>query len=133
LSTDTAGDEALVYFIQSERGGPIKIGRSTRRSISARLSTLRSSSPANLVVRRLLEGGAQAERELHERFSAFRLHGEWFHPDAEIAIAAEAIDCEGDLHVSTPLGDNDRSIEHILGCVQNLEFYLSLSVLPEPA
>ena len=65
----------MVYFVQDMRKHFIKIGYSNQ--MSARLQTLRSEFG---LVRLLAttEGMAERERELHKRFHADRVKGEWF-------------------------------------------------------
>jgi|SRR5579859_1366545 len=70
----------VVYFVQSVIGGPIKIGKSV--DPMARLIQLQSGSPFQL--RLLATTAKDIELELHERFAADRLHGEWFHPSQEL-------------------------------------------------
>ena len=73
-------DPAIAYFIGGEVGG-IKIG--IARDVTTRLVTLQCGSPIALRVLATCAGGRSAERAYHARFSAHRLHGEWFerHPD----------------------------------------------------
>lgn len=61
------------YFIQSEIG-PIKIGIS--KYIKGRVSNLQSASAFKLKCIGYLEGNK--EKELHNKFSQYRLSGEWF-------------------------------------------------------
>ena len=65
----------MVYFVQDMRKSLIKIGYSNK--VSARLQVLRSQFG---LVRLLAttEGMAERERELHKRFHADRVKGEWF-------------------------------------------------------
>lgn len=77
-----------VYVIQGEGGGPIKIGF-TARNVHARLEELQKGSPVRLVLLRALPGERALERDLHRRFAAYRLHGEWFHPADEILAYAK--------------------------------------------
>jgi hypothetical protein len=72
----------LIYAIQGEAGGPVKIGVAT--DIEARFRTIQSCSPVPLVVRAVQLGGYQEEEELHFRFRSSRLHGEWFEPSKEM-------------------------------------------------
>jgi hypothetical protein len=72
-----------VYFIRSERGGPVKIG--IARDIDSRLMSLQTAHPYPLkVIAVIPSGGKSKERELHQRFAADRLNGEWFEWNAEI-------------------------------------------------
>ena len=66
-----------VYFIQAATGGPIKIGVSS--DVKKRLTALQMCCPVPLRVLHTIPGGGHSlETELHKRFAAWRLHGEWF-------------------------------------------------------
>ena len=65
-----------VYFVQAERGGPVKIG--VTDDLDRRLSMLQASSAERLVVIYALPGDRRTELELHKRFSEHRIRGEWF-------------------------------------------------------
>ena len=69
--------EPEVYFIQAECG-PIKIGISV--TPAARLHLMQAASPSRLTLLATVPGGKPVERRYHQRFAAFRLHGEWFEP-----------------------------------------------------
>jgi hypothetical protein len=73
----TARGLTNIYFIQSVVGGPIKIG--TAYDIQGRLQQHQTGSPFLLQVIKTIENvPRKTERELHRRFDAYRLHGEWF-------------------------------------------------------
>jgi hypothetical protein len=78
VSTINGKDEALVYFIQAEHGGPIKIGIAA--DPHERLRELQVGSPYRLVIRMTRRGGVAAERRYQRQFKAHRLSGEWFAP-----------------------------------------------------
>jgi hypothetical protein len=63
------------YFIQSENGGNIKIGRTSQDPLK-RLANLQTGSPTKLRIVGLIKG--DKEEELHKRFDQYRVHGEWF-------------------------------------------------------
>lgn len=65
-----------VYMIQAVDGGPVKIGLASLPT--HRLSALQTSSAAKLKLLRLLDGGGDAEYDLHNRFAHLRIRGEWF-------------------------------------------------------
>lgn len=71
-----------VYFIQQGEDGPIKIGYST--TPEKRLQSLNTASPYPLYLRAVIEGGKKLEQELHERFAAYKMDGEWFSPHEEL-------------------------------------------------
>jgi len=76
--------EECVYFVASENGKRVKIGRSINPA--SRLKSLQSGSPSALRLVAVWPGGNSLERQLHERFATSRLHGEWFAMSAAIAM-----------------------------------------------
>ncbi len=66
----------VVYFIQEKARGSIKIGIS--ESPQERLAMLKTGSAHELVLLGVMQGGMKKEAELHERFAAHRISGEWF-------------------------------------------------------
>lgn len=74
--------EGLVYFVQSEKTYAIKIGF-TSGPVEKRISSLQTTHPYKLHLLAAIPGNREYEKSLHERFSLFRLNGEWFqaHPD----------------------------------------------------
>lgn len=78
---------AIVYFI-GPIDGPIKIGRTA--DLPRRLKTLSLANAAPLHVWAAVDRAPSVELEYHRRFSAHRLHGEWFarHPDILAEITA---------------------------------------------
>jgi hypothetical protein len=74
----------MIYFVQADIGGPIKIGHTTSLSMRNRLADLQCGSPFKLCVLRQERGNTARERELHLRFAHLRLHGEWFRAGREL-------------------------------------------------
>lgn len=72
----------MVYVIQQRNNGPIKIGKSG--DLINRMGVLKQGNPYSFQILAVLEGGAELERRLHQRFSRYRIYGEWFHPANEI-------------------------------------------------
>lgn len=69
-----------VYFIQDARTHAIKIGF-TDGDAADRAADLQTGNPGELVVLAVVAGGTRAdEAELHRRFAADRVAGEWFRP-----------------------------------------------------
>jgi len=64
----------IVYFIYC--AGRVKIGHTG--DLHGRLKQLAIHSPAPLTAVLVVKGGREVEQELHDRFAADRLHGEWF-------------------------------------------------------
>ena len=71
----------FTYFIQSEKGGPIKIGYTTQDP-NKRLRDLQVGSPAKLKLLGVIKGNK--ERALHHKFTTERSHGEWFEPSTKL-------------------------------------------------
>lgn len=79
--------ESLIYFVQAGEGGPIKIGYSV--APEERVKDFQCGNPWKLRLLRAFPGGVEEERELHARFAADRMHGEWFKPTPELVRLAE--------------------------------------------
>ena len=77
--------EPLVYFIRC--GDAVKIGYT--KDIDRRLAHIRMLNPNRVEVLAMMAGAVQLERDLHTRFSAQRVHGEWFRLDGELAELLE--------------------------------------------
>lgn len=71
-----------VYFIRCTASGLIKIGLS--ENPWKRLSKMQSDSPGQLEMLGVVGGDIVTEAELHDRFSASRLRGEWFNPTDDL-------------------------------------------------
>jgi len=81
----------VVYVVQAETGGPVKIGHTTWKARSRRLAELQTGNPERLVFRRVVDGERWLESALHEYFWESRLEGEWFELCDELAhLAPEA-------------------------------------------
>ena len=74
-----------LYFIQAERLGLIKIGK-TGNPVGNRLSSMQAESPDKLKLLFSVDYSADVdlEAELHNRFKELREHGEWFRPTADL-------------------------------------------------
>jgi len=73
-------DSDDLYFIQSDKTGMIKIGRS--KNPQKRLCQLQTGNPNKLKLIASFKGMGWKEKILHERLSRYRLEGEWFSYDA---------------------------------------------------
>lgn len=82
----------VVYFIQSGSDGPIKIGRSNDVAGRLRLFQTGSSAPLTLLATIATEDAKKLEGDLHERFSANGIGGEWFRPCPELLELIAASD-----------------------------------------
>lgn len=65
-----------VYFLQSDIGGPIKIGCSS--NIPRRAEEIQMYCPFRLVPIGTMDGDLIEEQKIHKQFERSRLHGEWF-------------------------------------------------------
>lgn len=70
-----------VYFIRS--GKVVKIGMSD--NVAKRMDQLKVSTHRKLKLVALADGGMALEKELHARFAAYRIRGEWFRWSQEIS------------------------------------------------
>lgn len=61
----------------------VKIGFSL--NVDERIATLQTAVPEKLELLALLEGWEKEEREFHARFSTYRLRGEWFRREGDLA------------------------------------------------
>ena len=86
----------MIYFIQPDCGGPIKIGHSV--NVAKRLNQLQGAHYEKLDVLLCMPGRKDLESKLHERFNALRLRGEWFSPGDDLLafIAASKQEQESD-------------------------------------
>ena len=75
------GSPTTAYFIRSHRTGYIKIGTSV--NARERLHGLANGYPDCFEL--LAVGGVEAE--LHDQLDRHRVHGEWFHPHADVLKA----------------------------------------------
>lgn len=73
----TADTQGTVYFIQMGADGPIKIGF-TSGKVRVRLEALQTGNPYRLRVVWETYATQTRETQLHERFAAYRMQGEWF-------------------------------------------------------
>lgn len=95
----------MIYFIQAEDGGPVKIGY-TGSSVKSRLTTLQVSSSKKLNVLAKIRGSKTFEKHLHNKFDHLRISGEWFKPEQELLnFIAELVELE-----ISDLPREDRSI-----------------------
>lgn len=67
-----------IFFVQSGKSGPIKIGRSADPDL--RLADLRAASPDELTLLAAVPGNLETERALRTQFAADHTRGGWFKP-----------------------------------------------------
>lgn len=81
----------MIYFIQAEVIGRIKIGYTSKGRLEKRISALNTASPVPLKLLCVIPGRPELERRLHRRFRSCRVKGEWFLPsDRLVAFIAKA-------------------------------------------
>lgn len=74
----------IIYAVQCGADGPIKIGICLVDRLESRLKNLQTACPYELRTLGTRAGTRSYEMELHRRFQAAHLRGEWFHPVKEI-------------------------------------------------
>ena len=72
-----------IYFIGCTEASRVKIGF-TQGSPYNRLAALQTGSPTRLVLAATISGDMSDERELHDKFAACRVRGEWFEMTDEL-------------------------------------------------
>lgn len=72
----------MIYFVQQDETGPIKIGCTT--NVDKRLAQLQIGSAVPLRLLGVMTGHHAQEASLHEQFAKDRLEGEWFSPSREL-------------------------------------------------
>lgn len=68
----------MIYFIQSGRGGPVKIGSAS--NVSKRLKEMQVGNPCPLRLLGVMDLNHSTESELHDMFKGIRVRGEWYWP-----------------------------------------------------
>lgn len=76
-------ERGWVYLISAKGTGTVKIGFS-RKYPTARQRNLQTANPHELQLLALVQGTRRDEQKYHERFSAFRIRGEWFRDDPSV-------------------------------------------------
>lgn len=74
----------VIYFVQSGKDGPIKIGYTTQGSLRDRLSKLQTGNQSKMILLGIEIGDRSHETRLHQMFAPGRLRGEWFRPDNDL-------------------------------------------------
>lgn len=82
-----------IYFIQSEHGGPVKVGRAD--DLAKRLVGLQTGRPDKLVVIAAAPGTRENESAMHRLLAPWRERGEWFSPSAPVMAAAALVNERG--------------------------------------
>lgn len=75
--------KGVVYFIKNGVQGRVKIGFSGSHNL--RLSTLQVSTPDTLTLLATIPGTVKTERRLQKRFASYKIRGEWYRLEGEVA------------------------------------------------
>lgn len=72
----------MIYFVQVENDGPIKIGFAA--DIHKRISELQIANPYELSLIGCMRGDKEKEKRLHKKFVKYWIRGEWFKPGKKL-------------------------------------------------
>ena len=78
-----------VYYIHAPEVGLVKIGFAA--DVAKRLRTLRSVSPARVVLIAVEDGDMALELQRHKQFNHLRERGEWFRVEPELIDHIESL------------------------------------------
>lgn len=73
-----------VYFVRAGNTGAVKIGCTSEACFAARIAAIQVGNPDRINVIRTVVGGIDVEAQIHHRFAANRLRGEWFTFDPDM-------------------------------------------------
>jgi hypothetical protein len=85
-----------VYFIESGFGGLIKIGYA--QDPESRMVRLQTGNPEELHLLAVIQAPSWTERELHDKFKAENITGEWFAPSVRLWNYLEKYWCYDESH-----------------------------------
>jgi len=83
----------MIYFIQSGKTGPVKIGKSI--APEKRLRQFQTHSVEQLYLLQVIPGDLALERKLHHQFEALHIRGEWFNPGPELLAYIDSLTPKG--------------------------------------
>lgn len=89
---DSSEIYGVVYFIGARSVGPVKVGFTSDRTVSSRLSQLQTGSHEELVVLGRVDAGPAVERAIHSLLASHSVRGEWFERKAALAVCARLND-----------------------------------------
>ena len=84
IKTEKEEEEKLVYFIQSNIQGAIKIGVSSDPETRLDYLLPVAIPYVELKLLAVIEGGYKKEKELHKKFATYKILNEWFKPSKEL-------------------------------------------------
>jgi len=116
-----------VYFVQDSMSKRVKIGYSA--DFKTRFNSLSSSNANKLFILGVFPGTEEDETKLHKKFIRSKVHGEWFHPDAEILefIDQKNKEIEKNINGNKKKPDKEDFSEHSLYKVSDVAKIISLS------
>lgn len=79
----TAVMRGVVYFLKNGASGRVKIGFSEQHRV--RMTTLQGASPDDLSLIGVLPGTMKSEKRLQRRFAKYKIRGEWYRVEGELA------------------------------------------------
>lgn len=109
----------MIYFIMC--GDLVKIG--TASDVRARLSSMQTGNPAQMSLLGEILGGRDVESDLHRRFGALRVRGEWFQYSGELrAFVDGVISATPRTCTDVPYGlfDSDSAFFGLFDCESDL-------------
>lgn len=113
----------MIYFIQGQESGNIKIGYSI--TPDKRLNNLQTAHYEDLNVIGLLHGSMKDEEKLHKMFEDYHLRGEWYSPGD---LLLEYINKNSQLKNSViKLNDKFYKILLVKPIKLTLDFYVNIS------
>lgn len=78
----TASLDPVIYFVQVDGAGPIKIGFT--ENLEKRIQGMLTATPGTIKVLATRPGTLAEERVLHQRFAHLRVSREWFRPEEDL-------------------------------------------------
>ncbi len=98
----------LIYFVRA--GENVKIGFT--QNVDQRVAQLQTFFPFQLEITLVLPGSLLTERQLHHRFRASRVTGEWFRhgPEIDAFVQAKRTTSEPDVRIRPKRSESQRGI-----------------------
>jgi hypothetical protein len=121
---DKPSTPTWIYFLETEDGRFIKIGRSA--DVIQRLYALQVANPGLKLLGVLPETGTMSESHIHEQFAADHHEGEWFHNSPSIATYIKRLQ-----QVPMPPRKLRNSTSRILKARMRREIAHEMSTLPD--
>lgn len=100
---------SVIYFLQMQPNGPIKIGCSTQPKL--RRETLQGWSPYELKILATVPGKFDLESNIHDCFADLHMRGEWFSPGDRLIASINKIASGVPVEIAIDLGARVASIK----------------------